>query len=105
MGWWKGHAHWPGHWVAEFPTQTYADPVLRSEPWTPHRLMQNPSTATSWAVKTSPTPPFLGWAFAASSEIWPIVRYFPEEHPSSETWFVSTTWAVFGPPLFPALDK
>ncbi|OAY72599.1 hypothetical protein ACMD2_12363 [Ananas comosus] len=55
-GWWKGHAHWPGHWTAEFPTQMYANrPALDrgDEPWDPHRLMQKPSTATSSAVRTT----------------------------------------------------
>jgi len=33
-GWWKGHAHWPGHWLEELPTQMKVVPVLWSEPWT-----------------------------------------------------------------------
>ncbi|CAA6665009.1 unnamed protein product [Spirodela intermedia] len=52
MGWWKGQAHCPGHWLAELPTQMKGD-SRRHSPWVPHRLMQKPSTVTSAEVRTT----------------------------------------------------
>uniref|UniRef100_A0A0A9DU40 Uncharacterized protein n=1 Tax=Arundo donax TaxID=35708 RepID=A0A0A9DU40_ARUDO len=102
-GWWNGHAHWPAHWVAGFPTHAYAARLRASiGPCVPHRLMQKPSTATSCAVSTSampPPPPALaGRARAASAGSWDSFRLFPSEHASSVTWPVRATRAFLAPP-------
>ncbi|WOK92177.1 hypothetical protein Cni_G00868 [Canna indica] len=102
MGWWNGHAHYPENCIAEFPTQMYIEPLFRSDPCELHRLMQKPSTATSWAVNTTATPPFLGPALAASSDICDILSDLPKEHSSSETWPASKMLVFV---FFPALAK
>ncbi|BAS80999.1 Os02g0756850 [Oryza sativa Japonica Group] len=65
--------------------------------------MQNPSTDTSCAVRTSAIPPFLGLALAASAGSWDSLRLFPSEHWSSVSWPASLTCVVILPPPPPFL--
>ncbi|CAA7401649.1 unnamed protein product [Spirodela intermedia] len=85
MGWWKGQAHCPGHWLAELPTQMKGD-SRRHSPWVPHRLMQKPSTVTSAEVRTTLMAAAPPPAFPASVTRSAELRDFPREHPPSSTW-------------------
>lgn len=88
--WWKGHAHRPGHWLEELPTQMKVVPVLWSEPWTAQWFMQKSSTATSYAVNISVMPLLGVPAYDASCAIWDTLRYLPHQFQLS-AWFTMLT--------------